>query len=174
MSTTVPQKSPRFSQLQLASSGTATPASVEGVVNSHVLEHAFFSSPGSLNFNSSTKYLELNRPSSICSFIIQATISRVTDPDYLDPLESRPFTHYVFTSGTDISNSIEYENLNSIPYNTWFSSAADNTSVYFPNYAVDPNLISVRLPLVGNSTTNPAYHIQGTVKTFVTPYIALP
>tara|TARA_R110000822_G_scaffold221899_1_gene355407 strand:+ start:1677 stop:2195 length:519 start_codon:yes stop_codon:yes gene_type:complete len=172
MSTIIPQKSPRFSQLQLASSGIATPASVEGIVNSHVLEYAFFSSPISLNANSNKEYLVLDRPSSICSFIIQATISRVISPDYLDPLESRPFTHYIFTSGTDISNSIEYENLNSIPYNTWFYSTS--ATAYFPNPSSFPNRIILKLPLVGNSTTSPSYHIQGTMKIFVTPYIDLP
>lgn len=174
-STSLPQKSPRFTQIQQVSStqGYLSPGSNNGSIHAHVLENAFFHKTNTFtNFSSGTptSYLIVPKPSSICNFKITATISQVLPTASSRPLASRQFIQYASTSGNDISTSIEYDNFENYPYDYWFYDA----SISQINFTTENDGIILYLPLRSTYAIDMFYLIQGVIKTFVTPYFPTP
>ena len=174
-SNSLPQKSPRFTQIQQVSStqGYLSPGSTIGKVNAHVLENAFFHKTQTFSATTSgnpISYLSVPKPSSICNFKITATISQVVPSISSQPWASRQFIQYASTSGNDISTSIEYDNFENLPYDYWFYDA----SISEISFTAENDGIVLYLPLRSVFPFDMFFLIQGVIKTFVTPYIPTP
>tara|TARA_R110000744_G_C19345018_1_gene559832 strand:- start:138 stop:671 length:534 start_codon:yes stop_codon:yes gene_type:complete len=171
--TLLPQKSPRFTQIQQVSStqGDLSPAETDGSIQSHVLENAFFKKTSTFSSNTfptpgtPTSYLSIPKPSSICNFKITATLSQVVPSISDNAIASRQFIQYASTTGSEISTSIVYENQNNYPYPNWFYDA----SISQINFGLGNDSIILYLPLKNTYTIPIFFFIQGVIKTFVTP-----
>ena len=169
MPLSLPSQSPRFDQLQIASSNSIKTADSTGAVNPFVVYQSLYYTSPLINEGDAAAwftYLTIPRTSTVMAAKIQANVSQLVWFGTSLPTKSRAFYHYCAVSGTSKSNELEiFNDASGYPSPNWFW-----TTVGSFQFASNGDL-QLNLPLATNNQPpyyTVSYIIQGIVKIFST------
>ena len=170
MSLSLPSQSPRFDQLQIASSNSIKTADSTGAVNPFVVYQSLYYTSPLITAGDDTAwftYLTIPRTSTVMAAKIQANVSRLDGFGTPLPTKSRAFYHYCAVSGTSTNEELEiFNDASGYPYPNWFWTTVGEGSDQASNGDLQLNL-----PLATDDQTEHytvQYIIQGIVKIFST------